>query len=427
MTNLPLGLKGFFVVGLGQLVSMAGSAMSGLALSIWAWQETGQATALSLLVFFRFAPQVLLSPVAGDLIDRWPKKLTLILSDLGGGVATVVILLLLASGQLELWHLYALAVWSGAFDAFQAPAFAAAVPTMVPKQHYARANGMLALAQSGANVLAPALAGVLLVLVGIRGVLLIDLLSVGAAVLTLLIVRIPKVSTGTEQAKLATRWSRLTFGFRYIGARPPLRTLAMLYVFISAIGAVGLVLLAPLVLARSGGSEVALGSVMAALGAGGVAGGLLVSVWGGPRNRMRGVFAGLFAATVLGYGLTGLATTPLGWMMGAFCITFFLPLMSSSHQAIWQAYVPGEIQGRVFAARQALGQGAMPVVMLGAGPLADALGRNPALAALFGPGAGMVLLLLGTALAGALVVAVGLALPSVRGIEKRLVGEAGSG
>jgi DHA3 family macrolide efflux protein-like MFS transporter len=399
--------------------------MSSLALSVWAWQETGQATAFSLLIFFGFAPQVLLSPLAGDLIDRWPKKFTLALSDLGAGVGTVITLLLLTSGQLELWHLYALAAWSGAFGAFQVPAFAAAVPAMVSEKQYARANGMLALAQSGANVLAPALAGVLLMLVGIRGVLLIDVLTVGVAVGALLAVHIPDTSGRAARTEGATFGSRLTYGFRYIGTRPPLRTLAALYVFISAVGAVGLVLLAPLVLARSGGSEVALGGVMAALGAGGVAGGLLVSAWGGPRNRMRGVFAGLFAVSALGYGLTGLATGPLGWMAGAFCITFFLPLLSSSHQAIWQAHVPREVRGRVFAARQALGQGAMPVVMLGVGPLADGLERNAALAATLGPGGGAALVLLAAALAGVLVVAVGVALPGVRRVEERLVGEAG--
>lgn len=415
------GLAGFFLVGAGQFVSMAGSAMSGLALSVWAWQETGQATALSLLVFFRFAPEVLLSPLAGDLIDRWPKKLTMMLSDLGAGVSTIVTLFLLANGQLELWHLYALAVWSGAFSAFQAPAFASAVPNMVSEKHYARANGTLALAQSGANVLAPALAGVLLVLVGIRGVLLIDVLTFSAAVLTLGVIRIPNPHVKTEQAQSPTLWSRLTYGFRYIGARPPLRTLAGLYVFINIVGAVGMVLLAPLVLARSGGSEVALGSVMAALGAGGVAGGLVMSAWGGPKNRMHGVLAGLFAVSVFGYGMTGLAMTPLMATAGAFCITFFLPLMVSSHQAIWQTYVPREMQGRVFAARQALGQGVMPVVMLGAGPLADALSLNPALLTLFGPGAGMVVLFLATALLGVLVVVVGLVLPSVRRVEERLL------
>ncbi len=201
----------------------------------------------------RFAPEVLLSSLAGDLIDRWPKKLTLMLSDLGSRVSTVVTLLLFASGRLELVHLYALAVWAGAFGAFQVPAFAAAVPNLVSERHYTRANGMLAFAQSR----------VLLAVVGIRGVLLIDVLTFSAAVLTLWAVRMPDSPAKTE--RVASVRLRLTYGFRYIGARPPLRTLAVLYVLINVVGAVGSVLLAPLTLARSGGSEVALGSVMAAL------------------------------------------------------------------------------------------------------------------------------------------------------------------
>lgn len=291
---------------------------------------------------------------------------------------------------------------------------------MVGEAYYARANGVLALAQSGANVLAPALAGVLLALVGSRGVLLLDVLTFGVAVLALWAIRIPDPPMRAGDAASRTFWSRLTYGFRYIGTRPPLRTLAGLYVCINVVGAVGLVLLAPLVLARSGGSGAALGSVMAALGAGGVAGGLLLSAWGGPKRRMHGVLAGLAAMSVLGYGLTGLATATLVAAAGAFCITFFLPLLSGSHGAIWQAHVPREVQGRVFAARQALGQAATPLVMLGAGPLADALGQSPALLALLGPGAGMAFLFLTTALLGVLVAVVGFALPSVWGVEGRL-------
>ncbi len=246
---------------------------------------------------------------------------------------------------------------------------------------------MLALAQSG----------VLLAVVGIRGVLLINVLTFSAAVVTLWAVRMPDSPAKTK--RVASVRLRLTYGFCYIGARPPLRTLAVLYVLINVVGAVGLVLLAPLTLARSGGSEVVLGSVMAALGAGGVTGGVLMSIWGGPKNRMLAVLAGLFMVSTFGYGLTGLATSPLMALAGAFCITFFLPLLGSSHQAIWQS--------------------AIPVVMLGAGPLADALSLDPALAPL-GPGAGMVVLFLATALLGVLVVVVGSALPGVRGVEQAL-------
>lgn len=413
------------LVGVGQLVSLAGSAMSGLGLSVWLWQETGLATALALTLFFSYLPQVLLSPLLGTLIDRWPRKATLALSDAGAALATVATLLLLRAGSLEPWHLYALAAFSGLFGAFQAPAFAAAIPALVSERHFGRANGMLALAHSSANVLAPALAGALLVAVGIAGVLLLDLATFTVALLTLLLVRFPRRMASTPGADTDpawdSRWQRLTYGFRFIAAKAPLRHLLALYVFVNLVGAVGMVLLAPLVLARTGGDGAALGTVMAALGAGGVVGGLLVSVWGGPRRRILAVLGGLLAVSVLGYGVLAFARGLVGLALGAFSITFFVPFLASAHQAIWQAHVPQAVQGRVFAARQALGKLALPMVMLGAAPLADRLTLAPPLIRVFGlEGAGLALLFLLSGVLGTLVALTGFALPALRQVEERL-------
>ena len=118
----PTGMLGFTMVWFGQLVSLTGSAMSQLALAYWAWEVTGSATALSLTIFFGFGPGVLLSPLADALVDRSNRKLMMMLSDLGAGLSTLVIL---------------------------GPAYSAAISTMLAAKDYARANGLLELAQAG--------------------------------------------------------------------------------------------------------------------------------------------------------------------------------------------------------------------------------------------------------------------------------------
>ena len=118
----PTGIFAFSILWFGQFISLLGSGMSAFALTIWAWQITGEATALALVGFFSFAPTVLLSPIAGALVDRWNRKLVMILSDLAAGVSTIVILVLLQLDCLEIWHLYVAGAFAGAFGAFQFPA-----------------------------------------------------------------------------------------------------------------------------------------------------------------------------------------------------------------------------------------------------------------------------------------------------------------
>lgn len=141
----PTGMTAFTVVWIGQVVSLLGTAMTGFALTIWAWQITGEATALALVGFFAFAPIVLMSPVAGALVDRWNRKLAMMISDLAAVLSTIVVLLLFSAGNLQIWHLYLTGAFSGIFQAFQFPAYSAAVTTMVSKEQYGRASGMLSM------------------------------------------------------------------------------------------------------------------------------------------------------------------------------------------------------------------------------------------------------------------------------------------
>jgi len=428
----PGGMAGFTLVWVGQLLSLLGSGMTAFAITIWAWQETGQATTLALVGLFSFAPTMLLSPVAGALVDRWNRKLVMMLSDLASGLATIALLVLHQAGALEIWHLYVLGAWAGAFAAFQFPAYSAAISTMLPAKQYARASGMLSLAESASGIAAPVLAGLLLAVVGLVGVLVIDIVTFVIAVATLLFVAIPQPSSSAEGiAARGNLWRDAGYGFRFIVARPALLRLQLLFTANNFIATFGTVVVAPMVLARTGSDQLALAGVHAAMGAGGVAGGLLLSLWGGPRRRIHGVLLGM-----AGYGLLG--TLPLGlgpsqpwWMAAAFVGSFIIPVLNGSNQAIWQAKVPPDVQGRVFAARRFIAQGTAPLAMVVVGPLADrvmepAMQAGGSLAAAFGPwvgvgpGAGMALMLV---LAGATTGVVGLLgylSAQVRDVEDRL-------
>ena len=440
----PGGLAGdraFLAIWGGQVVSLVGTSMTRFALLVWAWETTGRATALSLLLFFGIGATVVFSPVAGVLVDRFDRKRMMIASDLGAGLSTVALVALMTAGRLELWHVYALAALAGAFETFQFPAYSAAVTLLLPGRHYARASGLVSMAQSGSLILGPPIAGALLPLTGYLPILLIDLATFLVAVGALTLVRIPAPPASAAGAGVVGGLVRqMAYGFRYIAARRGLLGLQLLLAGANFLLVFGIVLRAPFVLARSGGDELALGQVMAAAGAGGVLGGVVLAAWGGPARRIRGVLGGLVLSSV-GNLVFGLGRGVAAWAVGGFLYPFFLTLTNGLNQAIWQSKVEPDVQGRVFATRRLIAQATLLPAMLVAGPLADRVfepGMAPGggLAGPFGalvgtgPGAGMGLLVAGAAALALAVTLGGSAWPVVRRVEGDLpdhaaVGEAG--
>ncbi len=424
------GMSGFTVVWVGQLISFLGSGMTWFALTIWAWEITGQATALALVGFFAFGPTVLLSPVAGALVDRWNRKLVMMLSDLAAGLSTVVILILYASGNLQIWHLYVTGAFAGAFQAFQFPAYSAAVTMMLPKEQYARASGMLSLAESASGVLAPIMAGVLLGPIRITGILAIDVVTFIVAIGALLIVHVPQpAATEVGREARGSLLKESVFGFRYIYERPSLLRLQLIFFGINLIAMFGFTVLSPMILARTGNSELILGTVRSAMGLGGVVGGLLLSAWGGPKRRVNGVLLGMALASLLGEMVIGLGGSVAFWAIGAFFSSFFIPIINGSNQAIWQSKVAPDVQGRVFAVRRLIAQITGPLAMLLAGPIADrvfepAMMPGGAFASTFsglvgtGLGAGMSLMFVLAGTFGVFIALGGYLSPAVRNVEE---------
>src|SRR5512139_13120 len=188
----PTGMFGFTLVWAGQLVSVLSTNMTAFALTIWVFEETGSATALGLMQVFFITPYLLITPFAGVMVDRHNRKRMMAISDKVAGVATISILVLQAMGMLQVWQLYAAAIFQGLGNAFQWPAYSATISLMVPKEKYGRANGMMSLIDSGPGVLAPLMAGALLPLIGLTGILSLDVVTFIFAVIVLMFVFIPQ-------------------------------------------------------------------------------------------------------------------------------------------------------------------------------------------------------------------------------------------
>jgi DHA3 family macrolide efflux protein-like MFS transporter len=423
------GMPAFSVIWLGQLISLFGSSMTRFAIGVWLYQETGLATTFTTMVFFSNLPRVLLTPFAGVLVDRWNRKLTMMISDLASGLTTIMTFFLLQSDSLEIWHLYLLVAVSGAFESFQWPAYSSSITLMVDKKHYARTNAMLEMARNGSAVVAPLLAASFLALIQIEGIILIDIVTFIAAIGTLLLIPIPQ-PTQSESGKKASGGilKEMAYGFRFIFGNRSLLGLQINFFLINLMLGFGAALRVPMILARTGNDEVLLGTVLSIMAAGSVIGSIIMSAWGGPKRQIHGVLLGLLLGST-GLAIQGLGREIIVWSLGGFAMLFFLPLANASLQSIWQSKTPPDVQGRVFAARRLIGQGSLPIAMLIAGPLSDwffepAMAGGGSLAPLFGPllgvgpGAGMSLLVFFAGLIGILLpILAGYALAEVRNLE----------
>ena len=222
--------------------------MTAFGLTIWAYEQTQSATTLALVAFFYLVPMLVISPVTGALVDRFDRKYMMMASDLASGLTTIAILALYMLGELQIWHLYIAAMVAGTFQSIQWPAFSAAITTLVPKEHYGRANGLVSLAQVGPGVLAPLLAGALLGVIGLDGIMMIDVITFLFAIGSLFFINIPPpVSTAAGELGKGSLWRESLFGFRYILGKRPLYGLLGLFILVNFIDSIAITLVAPLV------------------------------------------------------------------------------------------------------------------------------------------------------------------------------------
>lgn len=410
------------------MISTIGTRMTVFAITLWAWELTGSATALALIGFFYFAASISIAPFAGVIVDRSNRKRLIILGDTVAGLSTVAILLLHLAGNLEIWHIYLVAILNGLCSQVQTLAYSVSIPMLVPKQHYTRAISMGSVLSYGAAIIGPALAGVLYSLIGFTGILLIDLTSFIVGISTIFAVHIPQpvISEAGRQSPTGI-FPELAFGFRYIFARKSLLALLLLASFFGFAHDIGDSLYSPMILARTNSNAQVLASLQAAAGVGGVTGGILLSVWGGHKRRIHSLLLGMVGAGVSKI-IFGLAQIPLIWIPAQFCSSFNFPAISSSDRAIWLTKVEPDLQGKVLASHTLISGFSPAIGRLLAGPLADyifepAMKPGGNLAAIFGgmfgsgSGAGMALLYVICSLGMLSVGLVGYAFPLLRDVE----------
>ena len=367
----PSGFAAFFVLWCGQLLSVIGTRMTNFAISIWVWDATGSTTQFSLTVFFAFAGTVIFSPVAGAFIDRWNRRLTLLLSDLGSGLATVAMLVLFATDSVAMWQLYVINFVAGSFLAFQVPVFQATITTMLERAHYTRGNAMMFAVRSTPELFAPLLAALLLAVMSIETVLLIDAASFVFAVGAVLLVALPATPKAPDGEEPQRFWQDCLNGFRYILRNRSLRDLELFLLAINVLASVGYLLLRPMALARTGDDAGSLALVLSTGAIGGVAGAVLIGTLKPPRDKLRWVLWATLAFSIIGRVLYGVSDVVIFLGVALIVVHMCIPIIDGYTNTVWQEKVEPHVQGRVFAARQFVEELSIPVATVLAGPLID--------------------------------------------------------
>jgi DHA3 family macrolide efflux protein-like MFS transporter len=399
----------FAAVWLPQTLALTGRGLTTFALGVWVYQRTQSATLFALLQVIAILPSIIAAPLIGWAVDRLGARRALLIAD---GAAVLIVVALEAAFLNDAASpalLYTILMIGGAVTCLAWPAYTALVTLLAPPAQIARAAALMQLGFAGQQVVAPAVAGLLFGLVGIGGIIAVDLVLSLVAVASLIVLRIetPVIRDAHWKQDVRDAW-------RLIGDRGLFRLAA--YILASYLpGGFVIALSTPLVLSIAGPE--ALGLVLTAMGAGMLAGAVVASglakAEGGIRRLLR--YDVMLVTAMLA---AGVATTPARVAVLGFLFLFGLAGLMAEEQAVWQVRVPAAAQGRVFALRRAITWASLPISYAIAGPLADsvftpALSAGGALAAsvgsLFGtgPGRGIALLLMCAGVAKAFVVAAG--------------------
>jgi MFS family permease len=323
----------------------------------------------------------------------------MIFSDIAAGISTLALAILFLIGHLALWEICVLVCIESVAEAFRLPSYTAMISQLVPWPYIGRVTGMMQFGPAAAQVLAPAMAAILMSTIRLEGVLLVDFLTFIFALVTLLAVKVPALPDTSPQTGFLKDAAE---GWKFITARRGLIALLLFFFLINLTYSFIQLLLPPIVLAFT--STKALGTIMSAAALGYLGGSIVVSVWGCPQRRVRGL---LGSALIYAFGtmLAASASSAASITIGSFIVFSQMPVMNTCSQAIWQMKTPMRIQGRVFSTRTMFAWSSIPLAFLVVGPLADRvfeplLQTNGRLAGTWinflgvGPGRGTALLLI---------------------------------
>jgi DHA3 family macrolide efflux protein-like MFS transporter len=367
----------FAAVWGGQAFSLFGSMLVQFALVWWLTALTGSAIVLTIGTLMALLPTVVVGPLAGAFIDRHSRRWIMVSADFLVALITLWLMLLFAAGWMQVGHVYAAMFLRAAAGSFQYPAMQASTSLMVPKRHLARVGGLNQTLYGLLGIAAPPTGALLVMALPLQWVLAIDLITMALAVLPLIVIGVPQPPEAADNPDEPRKnmWEDMKEGFRYLLAWKGGMMMIAVAVVVKFFLNPAFSLLPILAVKHFNGGALEMGWLDAATGVGTVAGGLLLSVWGGFRRRILTVLVGLTGAGI-GLLLVGLTPSHLfGMALAALALTGVMgSLIDGPVFAIFQAAVAPGKQGRVISVFMSLATLVVPFGMIFGGVFADSFG-----------------------------------------------------
>jgi DHA3 family macrolide efflux protein-like MFS transporter len=366
----------FFTIWTGQAFSLFGSALVQFALIWWLTQKTGSGTMLALATLAGMLPQVVLGPFAGALVDRWNRRLIMIVADTAIALATLGLMVLFATGLVQTWHVFILMAVRSLGGAFHFPAMGASIRLMVPEQHLTRISGLNQTLQGVMNMIAPPIGALLIEVLPTQSVLLIDVGTAIVAILPLLFFHIPQPPrVETPHADKPSLFADVREGLAYVRNWTGLMVILSMAVLLNFLLTPTESLMPLLVMNYFKKGALEFGLINSVSGLGIIVGGVLLSVWGGFKKKVVTSMVGIIG---IGIGIAGVALVPANLFTLALISVGFstamLPIANGPLGAIMQAKVRPDMQGRVMSLVNSAATAMSPLGLLIAGPVSDLIG-----------------------------------------------------
>ena len=386
-------LRDFYILWSTQSISQLGSSITAFALTLWLYEQTGSSLGTAMLTICSYAPYVIMSIFAGALTDRFDKKKTMLVCDVLAVMCTVAIFILYKTNTLMIWHLYAINAFSGLMNTVQQPAAEVAMTLIIPERHYQKTSGLRSLSRSLVSTLNPLIAASLYALIGLTGVIAVDIGSFAVAFAALLfLIKIPESKRDKTENVLVLAKE----GLMYLKANPMIMTMILFLSGVNLIASAFDGILPGLVLPNPKGGSSVLGLVTSCSGIAMIIGSLLVSVLPKPKDRIKVVYLTMLISLGTENFLLAFSREPIVWCVGQIIGWVLVPVMSANYDVIFKTTVPVELQGRVYACRNTMQFFTIPIGLFLGGfmvdnvcePIMSRYGDLPLLTALFGTGKG---------------------------------------
>jgi MFS transporter, DHA3 family, macrolide efflux protein len=367
----------FFTIWTGQAFSLFGSQLVQFALVWWLTQKSGSATILAVATLVGTLPQILFGPFAGALVDRWNRRVIMIVADGSIALFTLCLAWLFATGHVQIWHVYVIMALRALGTAFHFPAMSASTPLMVPEEQLTRISGMNQTLQGLMALVAPPVGALLISVLPTQGVLFVDIGTAMLAILPLLFLSIPQPerSATASHDKKPSLLQDVREGIAYVRGWPGLVAILFMAVLLNFLLTPTGSLMPLLVTKHFGKGALEFGLTDSAWGLGVIAGGILLGIWGGFKRK---IITALIGITGIGAGVMIVAAAPTNGFFLALAAMALIGVMNSMANgplgALLQSIVRHDMQGRVNSLVNSAATAMTPIGLLIAGPVSDLIG-----------------------------------------------------